>query len=199
MERCFSWLVTELFKRGYFFKVFVGGGLIALLALPAFADQDDPRLDKLFQYLQTVNSSQGIQTAENLIWEIWTDHSDSEINQLMIEGIRMMRSQNYSEAVRIFTQMTETAPHFAEGWNKRATVYYLQKNYDASLKDIETTLALEPRHFGALSGQGLVFIALEKYSDALKSFQAALKVHPHMEGVKQNLQYVRNYLSTQTL
>lgn len=86
------------------------------------------------------------------------------------------------------------APDFAEGWNKRATVQYLLGNQQASEADIDATLALEPFHFGALSGLGLVRMAQGEYFRARSAFLAALEVYPAMLSVKQNLQALEQML-----
>jgi tetratricopeptide (TPR) repeat protein len=90
-----------------------------------------------------------------------------------------------------FNQLTEIEPEFAEGWNKRATVLYLMGRFKESEEDILRTLKLEPRHFGALSGQGLIRMALEDWSGAITVLEAGLRIHPHMSGVIRNLEYVR--------
>ena len=98
-----------------------------------------------------------------------------------------------------FNKIVKLVPEFAEGWNKRATVHYYLQNYEASLADIERTLALEPRHFGAISGLGLVYIAQEKYMEALQAYEDVLKVHPTLEGAKINSIRLREILEKQIL
>ena len=95
---------------------------------------------------------------------------------------------------RLARNIVAIAPGFAEGWNKRATVHYLLGNYDKSLTDIAETLALEPRHFGALSGRGLVYMALEEEELALDSFEAALEVYPLAHGARHNADALRDRL-----
>jgi tetratricopeptide (TPR) repeat protein len=76
--------------------------------------------------------------------------------------------------------VVKKAPGFAEGWNKRATIYYYMNRYEASIRDVEKTLALEPRHFGALAGLGSIYLETGKEQDALKALEKALAVHPHL-------------------
>lgn len=176
--------------------------LILALVLPvatAGADQTDPRLEKLFEQLGSTKSAQEAQPLEFAIWRIWTHSSDGAVKDLMEEGLRAMQAQDYTRALRYFDQMVAIAPDFAEGWNKRATVYYLIDDYDNSLADIDRTLALEPRHFGALSGQGLVYAALDKKEEALHAFESALSVHPNMIGAKRNAEVLRKILKDQEI
>ena len=95
--------------------------------------------------------------------------------------------------------MVQIAPKFAEGWNKRATVHYLLQNYDESIEDIKSTLLLEPRHFGAISGLGLCYLAQKRYFEALQAYQDVLEVHPNLNGAKRNIQRIKNYLKKQAL
>ena len=84
-----------------------------------------------------------------------------------------------------FNALIELAPDLAEAWNKRATLYYLMEDYDASVADVKQTLALEPRHFGAIVGMGLIYDALGDQEAALEAFRRGLKVNPHMPHIKQ--------------
>jgi tetratricopeptide (TPR) repeat protein len=112
----------------------------------------------------------------------------------MRQGQAAMARQDHGSALRSLDQMVKIAPDFAEGWNARATVYYLLGRHADSLADIKRTLALEPRHFGALSGRGLVYSALEKWDLALGSFEAALSVNPRMPGARLNAEAIRKTL-----
>jgi tetratricopeptide (TPR) repeat protein len=82
-------------------------------------------------------------------------------------------------------------PNFAEGWNKRATVYYMMGDFDASVADIQKTLTLEPRHFGALSGLGLIYDALDKPAAAVKVWQKALEINPHMQSIRHRIEEIQ--------
>ena len=115
------------------------------------------------------------QEVELRIWGIWREHDDNAIRELMRQGYRGMEGRDFRAALRAFDQVVAIAPDFAEGWNARATLYFLMGRQEDSLADIKRTLALEPRHFGALSGRGLVYAAQEKWRPALESFEAALE------------------------
>ena len=97
-------------------------------------------------------------------------------------GVNAMARADYSTALDLFNKMVEVAPNFSEGWNKRATVYYLMGEYEQSRADVAKTLELEPRHFGALSGLGLIDLAEGQNDKALDAFRRALKVNPTMPG-----------------
>ena len=133
------------------------------------------------------------------IWQIWIEFDDRAVELLMEDGMAAMARRDYRGALGKFDQIVHIAPDFAEGWNKRATVHYLIGNYGESLSDIEKTLALEPRHFGALSGRGLVYIELEEEVLALESFEAALKVHPLLPGARHNAAALRKRLENREI
>jgi tetratricopeptide (TPR) repeat protein len=160
----------------------------------AAADQQDQRLDGLFARLQTTASRAEAQAAEQQIWQIWIESDDGEANRLMQGGMAAMASRQHALALDFFDRLVERAPGFAEGWNKRATVYYLIGDYRASVLDIERTLELEPRHFGALSGLGLIYDAIEEPAAALRSFEAAVAINPHLDGTRQRIEELRREL-----
>jgi tetratricopeptide (TPR) repeat protein len=169
-------------------------GLMIGVADTARADQNDPRLEGLFQELRVVTGYLKARTLEQRIWEIWTASSDPEVNRLMDDGVRALATQDYKTALADFTKVIEAAPDFAEGWNKRATVLYLVGDYEGSLADVDKTLALEPRHFGALSGLGLIKAAQERDEEAIDAFEQALAVNPHMPGVIANIEHLKQRL-----
>jgi tetratricopeptide (TPR) repeat protein len=113
----------------------------------------------------------------------------------MRQGTVAMSQGQLGRALERFDRIVDLAPEFAEGWNKRATVLYLMGDYQASVLDIQRTLELEPRHFGALSGLGLIYDAIEEPAAALRSFEAALEIHPHLVGTLQRIEELRRQLS----
>ena len=155
------------------------------------ADQNDPRLELLFKNLKTSLSAQKASFIEINIWEIWMEHRNPKAQNSMILGIEAMKNLQFEKALGHFNLLTEIEPNFAEGWNKRATVFYLMGRFRESEEDVLRTLKLEPRHFGALSGQGLIRMSLEDWSGAISALEAGLRLHPHMPGVIRNLEYVR--------
>ena len=155
---------------------------LTVIAGPSLADQTDPRLGSLFEQLMTVSQPAEAVSIEQEIWEIWLQPIDPAVNSLMESGIGAMGRGEYRAALKAFDQVVEIVPDFAEGWNKRATVHFLVNNLQQSLADISTTLELEPRHFGALSGRGQVFVRLRQLGPALSAFEDALEISPRMPG-----------------
>lgn len=160
----------------------------------ALSDQNDSRLENLFSQLKQSENAGVILSTESQIWEIWLQHANDDVEQLMTLGTQRMNVQNYTEALLVFSQIIKNFPGYAEGWNKRATLYFLIGNLDASLADIKKTLELEPRHFGALSGLGMVYIQREDLSKAKQAFEDLIEVHPNSPNAQQNLEIVSEQL-----
>ncbi|MFQ5988887.1 MAG: tetratricopeptide repeat protein [Candidatus Methylomirabilales bacterium] len=130
----------------------------------------------------------GVRTiAEHSLWQIWCRSGDPAIDTLLQEGIQALEREVWVEAVATFTQVIERAPEFAEGYNKRATAYYLMGKHAESIADCEATVTRNPYHFGALSGEGLCRLALGQLHKAQELFKRALAVNPNMPEVEQNL------------
>ena len=162
-----------------------------LLSASAFADQNDVRLTELFRSLKSTESVGRASVFESKIWHIWMEHYDPGVESAMFQGVEAMKLQQFEQAFGHFSLLIKLAPDYAEGWNKRATVLYLMGRFKESEADVMRTLELEPRHFGALSGQGLIRIALEDWKGAIYFLESALKINPHMHGVFINLKYAR--------
>ena len=173
---------------------------LALLALPAaaIADQNDSRLPPLFDILQTATTPDRIGYAERYIWTIWHQSGREDVDRLMEAGIGEMGAGLLRESIATFGRIIDLAPEFAEGWNKRATAYYLAGELDASIRDVERTLALEPRHFGALSGLGLIYLAKGNELGALQAFEATLEVHPRAPAARYHVQRLRAKLKVRS-
>ncbi len=163
------------------------------------ADQKDSRLDGLFDQLKSVESFSDAKSVEFSIWNIWVQSGDNAIDLLMRDGVDSMNRRDYRRALRSFDQIVIIAPEFAEGWNKRATLFYLMGEFQRSLADIEKTLALEPRHFGALAGRGLIYVELEDDAKALKAFEDALVINPFLPAARQNAEVLRKRLKDRAI
>jgi len=162
--------------------------LAACWVSPAPADQNDRRLDRLFAQLQSTGDQAEAVAIQESIWGLWFQSEDAAVTRWMRRGNIALNQGRLDEALAAFDQVVREAPEFAEGWNRRATLHYLMGSYAASVRDVERTLALEPRHFGALSGLGLINLRLGHNDQAIKAFREALKVNPHLTGAKANLE-----------
>jgi tetratricopeptide (TPR) repeat protein len=191
MKRDMRWVIWRM----------VVFGILATLVMAApatgRADQSDERLEELFDRLRATADPLEAQIIEVQIWRIWTDSGRDDINTLVEEGSRFMAQGLLKEAIAIFNRVVTNLPEFAEGWNKRATAHYLNGDYTASMIDIERTLALEPRHFGAISGMGLIFMVRGDEANALRAFEEVLKVHPHARGAKAHVEELYKKLKLQ--
>jgi tetratricopeptide (TPR) repeat protein len=167
---------------------------IQLAAATAQADQTDPRLPALFQRLHDTANANIARLTEFMIWQIWGESGKPDLDRLMAEGEAAMGDEDYPTALTKFNQVIAARPDFAEGWNRRATLYYLTGDYAASLADIDHVLELEPRHFGAISGLGVVNMALEKDTAARDAFERVLALYPLNIPARENLKLVKKRL-----
>ncbi len=126
-------------------------------------------------------------TAEAMLWSLWCRSAKPEAEKLLRAGVEAMQRRKLDEAEVFFTRVIELAPDFAEGWNKRATVRYMVKNFVGSIADCRETVARNPNHFGAFSGQGLCHMSLGQFEEAAVCFRKALEIHPHLKAVRSNL------------
>jgi tetratricopeptide (TPR) repeat protein len=179
-------------QRFSFAIALLAGSLLAMP--PAEARQDDPRLKDLFAELKDATSSLEARVIETKIWKIWTENGDPRVDALMDRGLDAMSIDDTDTALAAFNEVVRRDGSFAEGFNKRATVEFMRHDYAASVADIERTLKLEPRHFGALAGLGQVYLAMHKKAAALKAFQAALAIDPKLERVQQTVDELKQEL-----
>lgn len=160
-------------------------------AVPVRTAQNDPRLSELFDALRNAPDESAAQPIEDRIWMLWSESGIEDIDKLMALGVAAMGVRDFTTADAVLTTIVEKAPGFAEGWNKRATLYYMMGKLEKSEADAEKTLALEPRHFGALSGLGMIRLAQDDERGALEAFERALAIHPHMVGATTHIRKLR--------
>lgn len=122
-------------------------------------------------------------TAEQSIWRIWARSGDPTVDRLYARGIREMNEGSLIRAISTFTEIIKLKPDFAEGWNKRATLYFMTEQYDKSLEDCDEVLKRNPYHFGALSGYGHIHVEFRLLEQAIEYFQRALKINPNMGSI----------------
>jgi tetratricopeptide (TPR) repeat protein len=162
--------------------------MLALLAgRPAWADQTDARLVPLFAELKEAVGRDAASPIEAAIWEIWGQSGSPLVDALLAEGESLLAADDAAGALAVFDRLVALAPDFAEGWNKRATTLYVLGRYVDSEADIARVLALEPRHFGALSGLGLCEARRDRLLEAVAAFQRALAVDPNLSGARDSI------------
>lgn len=157
----------------------VAASLLAVgFSLPLAADDLDP----LFERLKSVAPSD-YKPIEEKIWREWSKSGSPAMDLLLARGMDALEAQDFAKAVEHLTALTDHAPDFAQGFHLRATAYYRLGKYGPAIADIERTLALEPRHFGAMAGLAVIFDELDMPEEALVVFRAVEAIHPHRENL----------------
>ena len=162
------------------------------------ADQNDPRLNNLFKKLNQTENQEEIRDLIANIWDIWYEVDDPKVIEYFEKGIQAIRIRNYPLAIRFFNNLIEEDPNFAEGWNKRATVHFMMGNFDQSMQDIIKTLELEPRHFGALDGMGLIFIHQGQFQQAIDVYDKMLEIFPFSVKTMDKKERIKSFITHST-
>ncbi len=144
----------------------------------------EARLDLLFEALSAGDETEAAR-AEMEIRRLWSRSGSDTMDLLLQRGREALEKEELTKAIHHFSALTDHAPDFAEGWNMRATAFFLRGDLGQSLADIERTLSLEPRHFGALSGLGVILEQLGREKEAMMAFREAKRVHPHLANVNE--------------
>ena len=160
-------------------------------ATPLSARQDHPDLIQLFESLSAAEDPRTATLIERRIWDLWVASDRDDVDRLMRRGRSAMGFRDYDAAIETFDRIVELDPEFAEGWNKRATVHFLRRDFAASLTDIARTLALEPRHFGALEGRGMIYEEQGELEKALADYERVLTIRPHVRGLRRRIEQLR--------
>jgi tetratricopeptide (TPR) repeat protein len=176
----------------FFYSFFLYGLISIFTASPAAADQNDPKLDELFAQLRVAESTKKASGIEAEIWATWAYSGDELVDLHMSLGMKAMHAGALRLSLREFSTVIDLDQNFAEGWNKRATIYYMMGDYNKSVKDIERTLALEPRHYGAISGMALIFDATRNVASALKAWQQVLEFTPYNQQIRKHVKDLEN-------
>jgi tetratricopeptide (TPR) repeat protein len=150
-----------------------------------FVEAQEKRLDELFTSLKRAPNTAAADRISQQIWNEWMDSGSDSINLMMQWAQRAMGARNFSGALDMLDQVVLLAPDFSEGWNRRATLHFMMENPGKSMIDIERTLALEPRHFGAMAGMAEILRARGDNELALKAYERALEVYPMMRNAQQ--------------
>ena len=158
---------------------------------PAEPPTREERIDTLIETLQTAETDRQVQQAEQALLRLWLESDSDTIDLLMSWAADAVQQKRYPRALDFLDRVVIMQPDFAEGWNKRATVHFLMEDFGRSLDDIAHVLALEPRHFGALSGLGMILQSMEETERAKIAFEQALAVNPHLDDVREALEALR--------
>lgn len=142
--------------------------------------------------LKTAKDEATARMLEAQVWAAWTHSGDEEIDALMLRATAMMQTLAFDEALATLDTVVTKAPRFAEGWNKRATLLYMMNDYDRSLSDILKVLELEPLHFGAISGMGLIRTAQGHTAAAVAAYRRVLEIDPMNAGAKVSIDALGN-------
>jgi tetratricopeptide (TPR) repeat protein len=145
------------------------------------------RIDALLDSLKTESDSDAADEIENNILALWLESDSDTIDLLMQWTLKAMERKQYPRALDYLDRIVLLDPAYVEGWNKRATVYFLLDDYGKSIGDIGKVLELEPRHFGALSGLGIIMRAIGDDERAKTAFRAALEIDPHLDNIREEL------------
>jgi len=168
--------------------------LLLLNSSFVFADQNDSRLNSLFDELFLSSDNMHASTILADIWDIWSIAENIEAQEIFDEGNNMMDRGSLEEAIALFTQVIDLKPDFAEGWNKRATVLFLKGDLKASISDIQKTLELEPRHFGALDGLAEIYLIQDDLLGAAATYKRILEIIPTSKKSQDRLKLINELI-----
>jgi tetratricopeptide (TPR) repeat protein len=153
------------------------------------------KLDSLFVDLKKAKTPAAGEGVARRISEEWADSGSATINLMMLWASQAIEARSYPVALDFLDQVVVLQPKYAEGWNRRATLHFMMNNYSKSMADIERTLELEPRHFGALSGMGQIFRLLERKELALRAYERALEIFPALRDAQNQVGEIADELS----
>lgn len=152
--------------------------------------------DDLFERLREASAPTEIEALQNGIWQHWLTTHDQRLDKHLEAGMRALAAGDYTLAIAEFDLLVQERPTYAEGWNKRATAHYLRGEYRASIRDVQQTLQLEPRHFGALAGWATMRRMLGDPAGALRLLRRLEKICPHQPGLQVQLRDLRDQLDS---
>ena len=178
MRSVFAFLTVLLLAAG------PGSGAWADTPATTSASAQKARLDKLFSDLKRQRNDKAAERIAASIWREWSRSGSASIDLMMQWSQKAIGTQDFDVALDFLDQVTTLDPGYAEGWNRRATVHYMMKNYAKSMTDIEQTLRLEPRHFGALSGMARIMADTDHKQAALDAWQHVLAIYPMMRNAQ---------------
>lgn len=142
------------------------------------------RVDKLFSDLKRERNEKAAERIANQIYLVWSDSGSASIDLMMQWSQKAIQEQKFDVALDFLDEIVTLQPDFAEGWNRRATVHFMMKNYGKSMADIDKTLELEPRHFGAISGLAQIMADTGRKEQALRAWQSVLDIYPMLRNAQ---------------
>lgn len=154
---------------------------------PTAAESPAERLDTLFSDLKRAKNDKAAERVAQSIWEEWFKSGSASIDLMMMWSDEAVKEKKYDVALDFLDQVIVLRPRYAEGWNRRATVHFLMENYAKSMADIERTLELEPRHFGALTGMASIMASTGRKELALDAYLKVLDVYPMMRNAQEEV------------
>ena len=173
-------------------KIYATLSLMTELMRDADTYTSSSPLDELFRTLRESDNAHVSAESEDLIWALWCSHEDDSAHKSMQKAIGALTRQDFEEARTLLDGLVVSWPRWAEAWNKRATVAFLEEKYLESIEDIQRTLSLEPRHFGAASGFAQICLRVGDEHSALLAFDYALKVNPNLAAVRETADFLRS-------
>ena len=155
-------------------------------------------MDDLFKRLAESTPEQAGRIQREIQIE-WDKSGSPAMDLLLQRGRDALEMEDTAKAIAHFTALTDHAPEFAEGWNALATAYFMAGEFGPSVEDIARTLSLNPQHFGALGGLGMILEEIDRPEKALEAYRAALAIHPHLEGIKERARALEIEIAGQDL
>ena len=132
---------------------------------------------------------------ESEIWEIWYQSGSAEVDAMMLQAAGLVQSGELAAAEAVYTRVIDARPNFSEGWNRRATVRFYQRDFAGSLADIESTLRLEPRHFGAIWGLGMILGRQQQFDRAIEAFERLLEIKPNSQDARPRIELLKEEIA----
>lgn len=167
-------------------KLLFAGFTLNCLVLSSAISQADDGLDDLFNALREADATAAA-AIEGRIWEEWSKSGSASMDLLLERGREALENEDAKRAIEHFSALIDHAPDFAEGYNARASAYFREGLYGPSLEDIRRALELNPRHFGALSGLGIIFESIGHPEDALEAYRAVSELYPAQDGLQDRI------------
>jgi len=152
-------------------------------SLPKVHGDRTQNLDRLFEALKIAPDDESAKYIENRIWAVWMASSSDTADLLMSRVKTASEGKDFDLAIKLLDAIIDLKPDYVEAWNRRATIFYMKKDFGRAIEDIHQVLAREPRHFGALSGLGIILQEVGEEKQALEVFRRALAIHPHLERI----------------